>query len=478
VSKHQPIPEDEGLFRLRPPKKSRRAPDEVRLWCHAFQKVERLVRMSRHIRRPGHTEHRAHAPYLQRCSVRVTYSKNKSSGQWRAHGRYLERESAVMKDGEKAAGFNAGFDAVDIGSTLDSWQKQNDEVLFRMIVSPEFGDQLNVERHTRELMAGMERDLHTELEWVAAAHFNTDHPHVHVAIRGKNDRGQSLHLPRPYIKSGIRQHAQELATNQIGYRTQTQVLQAQSREVQHQHKTSLDDLILRQLQPGNQSWSRIQPQTPVHIAAWDDVKDRRAQLLSARLRALQTMGLAVQIDNQSWAVRQDFQEVLKAMQKVQDRQKVIAKHGVLTSDPRLPVELTSMRDLQYLEGRVLVHDEDPQNGRPYLLLEGTDAKIHMIYHDNALSQQRALGKLRPGHFITLRKQFTDKKPTITVDDLGAAEGILSDAAFLQKTSKWRIRHGLIEVPQDWGGWLGQYYSHLNKHIQTQVHRSISTNRGL
>src|SRR6266852_762845 len=31
----------------------------------------------------------------QRCAVRVSYSPNKTKGQWRAHGRYLERDSAV-----------------------------------------------------------------------------------------------------------------------------------------------------------------------------------------------------------------------------------------------------------------------------------------------------------------------------------------------------------------------------------------------
>jgi type IV secretory pathway VirD2 relaxase len=43
---------------------------------------------------------------------------------------------------------------------------------------------LNLQQHTRELMKRMERDLRTRLEWIAAIHHNTDHPHVHIAIRG------------------------------------------------------------------------------------------------------------------------------------------------------------------------------------------------------------------------------------------------------------------------------------------------------
>jgi type IV secretory pathway VirD2 relaxase len=42
---------------------------------------------------------------------------------------------------------------------------------------------------TRELMVGAERDLETELDWVAIDHWNTDNPHVHVLIRGRADGG-------------------------------------------------------------------------------------------------------------------------------------------------------------------------------------------------------------------------------------------------------------------------------------------------
>ena len=46
---------------------------------------------------------KAARPYHQRCAVRVTYLKNKIRGQWKAHGRYLARESATFEDDAKAA---------------------------------------------------------------------------------------------------------------------------------------------------------------------------------------------------------------------------------------------------------------------------------------------------------------------------------------------------------------------------------------
>jgi len=50
----------------------------------------------------------------------------------------------------------------------------------------------------------MEKDLGTKLEWVAAEHYNTEHPHVHAVIRGVRDSGEVLRLSREYVQQGIR----------------------------------------------------------------------------------------------------------------------------------------------------------------------------------------------------------------------------------------------------------------------------------
>src|SRR6266568_9362309 len=115
------------------------------------------------------------SPMSQRCAVRVTYSRNKNAGQWKAHGHYLARERATEKTEKNAAGLSRSETGVDIARRLDRWQRAGDERLFKIIVSPEFGDRINLEDHTRKLMAGMERDLKTELEWVAVIHYNTEH---------------------------------------------------------------------------------------------------------------------------------------------------------------------------------------------------------------------------------------------------------------------------------------------------------------
>jgi len=83
----------------------------------------------------------------------------------------------------KPVGFSRESDGVDIAGRLQSWQSAGDQQFWKLIVSPEFGDRADLSRLTRELIKQMEKDLGTDLEWVAAEHRNTEHPHVHVVIR-------------------------------------------------------------------------------------------------------------------------------------------------------------------------------------------------------------------------------------------------------------------------------------------------------
>ena len=53
-------------------------------------------------------------------------------------------------------------------------------------------------------MARLEEDLGTKLDWVAVDHWNTEHPHVHLIVRGVRDDGQDLVISRDYIKEGMR----------------------------------------------------------------------------------------------------------------------------------------------------------------------------------------------------------------------------------------------------------------------------------
>src|SRR3546814_5333341 len=67
-------------------------------------------------------------------------------------------------------------------------------------------------------MQQVERDLGTRLDWVPVDHWDTDNPHTHIVLRGKDDRGADLVIARDYIGRGMRARASELATRWLGPR--------------------------------------------------------------------------------------------------------------------------------------------------------------------------------------------------------------------------------------------------------------------
>ena len=98
-------------------------------------------------------------------------------------------------------------------------------------------------------MSRVESDLGIPLEWVAVAHFNTEYPHVHVALRGVSEDQREVRLPREYLKNGIRSAAEDLCTRQLLHSTELDAVEAERREAQERRFTSLDRLILRGAAP-------------------------------------------------------------------------------------------------------------------------------------------------------------------------------------------------------------------------------------
>src|SRR5256885_9424019 len=161
----------EREFRLRPPKPRRNPADETRIWSIAFKRVMHIARMSGSGKGTDRSKRVAQSGrFDQRCAVRVTYSNNKGSGQWKAHGRNIARETATPEGSRGHEGFGPKADGIPIDATLHRWQLAGDRRLFKLIVSPEFGDRLELKKLVSNLMSEMERDLGTKLEWVAAEH--------------------------------------------------------------------------------------------------------------------------------------------------------------------------------------------------------------------------------------------------------------------------------------------------------------------
>jgi hypothetical protein len=174
------------------------------------------------------------------------------------------------------------------------------------------------------------------------------------------------------------------------------------------------------------------------------------------------MGLARSADGGVWNVNADLESVLRAMQRTGDRQKTLRAHGAVLSDERLAMDVFDFRQKPVVEGRVVVHGEDEQTGRRYLMLEGVDARVHYIEYTPEMEASRACGELRTNAFVRLRRVINDEEETVEVEDFGNAESLLKDRKHVRTKAQEALNQGALLVEQGWGGWLGRYQRALTQ----------------
>lgn len=218
----------------------------------------------------------------------------------RAHMRYIQRDG-VDRSGEPGELYGPDVDEVD-GSQFTE-RCDGDRHQFRIIVSPDDGDQLSdLKPFVRDLMQQMERDLETKLDWVAVDHHNTGHPHAHVVIRGKDDQGHDLIMARDYVTHGIRQRASQLLTLELGPEDEFERQLKLAREVGADRFTRLDRSILKHSDQGYLTISSLPPQEPeAHTAHM------------RRMRHLSDLGLAVERQTGVWQIDPAMEQKLRSL---------------------------------------------------------------------------------------------------------------------------------------------------------------------
>ena len=216
----------------------------------------------------------APSPGLQRSIVKVSYAKNRQSGAWYAHGRYLSRPGAQRED-ERGLGFDFESEEIELPKRLSAWQREGDPRLWKMIVSPELGDRLDLRSHARQLVDRVERDLGRHLEWVAIDHHDTAHPHVHLLIRGVDREGHTLLLHRDYIRFGFRRRSQEIATRELGLRRE--------RDPSHPPHPQPENKPEAQRDHEGEHWTSRTPELPAQrgaAAGLERVRERERTLIN------------------------------------------------------------------------------------------------------------------------------------------------------------------------------------------------------
>ncbi|MDP2141391.1 MAG: relaxase/mobilization nuclease and DUF3363 domain-containing protein [Gammaproteobacteria bacterium] len=297
--------------------------------------------------------------------VRLVYLKQAGARSTITHLRYIEREG-VGRDGEPGQAYSTTSDHAGLSAFEE--RGREDRHQFRFIVSPEDAAELEgLRRYTRDLMTRMEADLGTRLEWVAVDHWNTDNPHTHVVLRGKDDTGKDLIVSQDYITRGMRERAAELATEWLGPRTELEIQRAMQREVDQERYTSLDRSLQRKAVDGL-----------VHVERFDDPRLQRQRLLFVgRLQRLQRMGLATEVQPGVWAVHTEAESTLRAMGERGDIIRTMQR--AMGGTQRELAVFEAGDNARPIIGRVAAKGlADELYDKGYLVLDGIDGKAHYV----------------------------------------------------------------------------------------------------
>ena len=290
----------------------------------------------------------------------------------RLHLKYIQRDG-VDQDGEPGQLYDAGSDKADGDAFRD--RAQGDRHQFRFIVSPEDAEQLeDLPGYTRALMGQMEQDLGTRLEWVAVDHYNTGHPHTHIVLRGVDQNGGDLVIDRDYISHGVRERARELATLELGLRTDHEIQTNLKQEIDQDRFTSIDRDMLRDADNGT-----------------IDLRERRGSeyerfkrtLRARRLQKLGRMGLAQETKPGVWELSDELEDTLRRSGERGDIIKTMHRDLTRTGVEKGAVDYAifdpSEAKSKSLVGRVVSRGlSDELNNGFYVVVDGVDGKAHYV----------------------------------------------------------------------------------------------------
>ncbi len=308
-----------------------------------------------------------------------------------AHLGYLRREG-VTRDGEKARLFGPETEDADPKAFAERCEK--DRHHFRFIVSPEDAPEMaDIKGFAHELIGQMEKDLGAKLDWVAVDHWNTLHPHVHIIVRGVADDGQDLVISRDYIKEGMRARARDLATHELGPRTDRDIELALERQVEAERWTQLDRQLVRDADRNG----------VIDLAPDPEKQPNQFHALKVgRLRRLESLGLAHQTGPGQWTMDEAAETTLRELGERGDIIKRIHRslieRGIerATASYVLAGESLDAPVIGRLVDRGL---DDELKGTAYAVIDGVDGRTHHI----KLPDLDAAGDGAPGSIVELRK---------------------------------------------------------------------------
>ncbi|MFJ1310908.1 relaxase/mobilization nuclease domain-containing protein [Agrobacterium sp. P15N1-A] len=348
------------------------------------------------------------------------------------HLNYLRREG-VTRDGENARLFGAGTGNADAGAFAE--RCQGDRHHFRFIVSPDDAVEMSdLKSFTRDLVGQMEKDLGTRLDWAAIVHWNTEHPHVHLIVRGVRDDGQDLVISRDYIKEGMRDRARDLITQELGPRTDLDIRRSLESQIEAERWTQLDRQLVR-----DGGKSGIIDLAPLGLSQPDEFH----ALKVGRLRRLEVLGVAGQVGHSQWFIKPEAETVLRELGErgdiIKRMHKALTERGIERGAANYVLAGESL-DTPVI-GRLVDRGlDDELKGTAYAVVDGMDGRTHHI----KLPHLDAAGDSPPGSIVELRAyedQRGERRVALAVrSDLDISAQVMASGA------TWLDRQAIAREP--------------------------------
>lgn len=350
-------------------------------------------------RRAGHR----FGPSYRRVVIKTRIVKLKGGGidAARAHLRYIQRDG-VSKEQEPGQLYDATHDEADGKALLD--RSEGDRHQFRFIVSPEDATELSdLKPFVRDLMSGMEEDLGTRLDWVAVDHFNTEHPHSHIVLRGKDELGKDLVIARDYIAYGMRRRAGEILTLELGPQTDVELRRKLERQVYQDRFTDLDRNLIRDAIDGMVD-ARSEQKHP-------DDQFKQAMRVG-RLRVLASRGLAEEAAPGRWRLSPQLEDTLRRAGErgdiIKTMHRGLHQAGLDAGASEFSIYDPADQRAPTVTGRIIdrgIHDE--LNDGHYILLDASDGRVHYA----ALDPRQEMEDLPLGAIVEVHPAVAGLKPS-------------------------------------------------------------------
>lgn len=394
--------------------------------------------------------------FRQRVTVKVRFQKHGKESSLKSlklHISYLSRDG-VDKDGGKAILFNhdSKVSREKLSSIAESWVQ--DRHHFRLVISPERGEDLDMKRYTHQFVSGLEQDLGTKLEWIGAVHYDTENPHIHLLVRGKTDTGEDLVIKSGYISYGMRDLAEELATRTLGKRTEAEIRHSLIKEVEQERLCDTDRKLLYEVSKSEKGVIDLSK-------PWNTEDKLVRGLKIKRLKFLRERGLSKKIAPGIWQLSETLEEVLKELSLEGDiiktmHQRMRGERENISFKPGYHPDI---------KGKIIYRGfVEALSEKSYMLIEGDDGKNYSVRLSKFSEREGEEGK--KGDLVLIATTgFGSRKIDEVVAEIAQTKKgeITPDSALEYLSANEKLRRG---IPPE------LYYKNIERRLSTLSRKGI------